>query len=140
MSAAARKRIRDAQRKRWAESKKESAPSSPVAPKTKRRLSKAGKAAIVAALKKRWAAKRVAPAVGKKAIAKKSAVKASRKATKNTVKKAAPKVAVKKLAPKKSTSAKTAKAPVKKVAKKSAPVTPQPTAAAEAASTPGVVV
>src|ERR1035437_8790974 len=32
MSAAARKRIGDAQRKRWAESKKESAPSSPVAP------------------------------------------------------------------------------------------------------------
>src|SRR5450759_1396639 len=41
MSAAARKRIGDAQRKRWAESKKESAPSSPVAPeapKAKRKL------------------------------------------------------------------------------------------------------
>ena len=63
MSAAARKRIGDAQRKRWAESKKESAPSSPVAPeapKPKRKLSAAGKAAIVAALKKRWAAKRAA--------------------------------------------------------------------------------
>ena len=63
MSAAARKRIGDAQRKRWAESKKESVPSSPVAPeapKPKRRLSAAGKAAIVAALKKRWAAKRAA--------------------------------------------------------------------------------
>jgi len=60
MSAAARKRIGDAQRKRWAESKKESVPSSPVAPeapKPKRKLSAAGKAAIVAALKKRWAAK-----------------------------------------------------------------------------------
>ena len=56
-SAAARKRIGDAQRKRWAESKK---PSSPAAPKPKRRLSAAGKAAIVAALKKRWAAKRAA--------------------------------------------------------------------------------
>src|ERR1039457_5982396 len=60
MSAAARKRIGDAQRKRWAESKKESAPSSPVAPTPKRRLSAAGRAAIVAALKKRWAAKRAA--------------------------------------------------------------------------------
>src|ERR1035437_8034641 len=60
MSAAARKRIGDAQRKRWAESKKESAPSSPVAPeapKPKRKLSAAGKAAIVAALKKRWKAR-----------------------------------------------------------------------------------
>ena len=93
MSAAARKRIRDAQRKRWAESKKESAPSSPLAPRPKRRLSAAGRAAIVAALKKRWAAKRAAakkaakaqqaPATkqaAKKAAAKKAPAKASRKA------------------------------------------------------------
>src|ERR1017187_6237408 len=60
MSAAARKRIGDAQRKRWAESKKTSSPIAPEAPKPKRRLSAAGKAAIVAALKKRWAAKRAA--------------------------------------------------------------------------------
>ena len=63
MSAAGRARIAEAQRKRWAEAKKESAPSSPVAPevpKPKRKLSAAGKAAIVAALKKRWAAKRAA--------------------------------------------------------------------------------
>ena len=49
MSAAARKRMGDAQRKRWAASKKESGPSSPVAPevpKPKRKLSAAGKAAI----------------------------------------------------------------------------------------------
>jgi hypothetical protein len=87
MSAAARERMSDAQRKRWAESKKESAPSSPVAPKTKRRLSKAGKAAIVAALKKRWAAKKAAgvktaPVVAKKTVAKKAPVKAARKAAK----------------------------------------------------------
>ena len=90
MSAAARKRIGDAQRKRWAESKKESAPSSPVAPKTKRRLSAAGKAAIVAALKKRWAAKRAATKKAAKAqqapaakkTVKKAPVKASRKAAK----------------------------------------------------------
>jgi hypothetical protein len=77
----------DAQRKRWAESKKESEPAaSEEAPKTKRRLSKAGKAAIVAALKKRWAAKKAAgvktaPVVAKKTV-KKAPVKASRKAAK----------------------------------------------------------
>jgi hypothetical protein len=86
MSAAARKRIGDAQRKRWAESKKTSSPVAPEAPKPKRRLSAAGRAAIVAALKKRWAAKRAAakaaPAVAKKSTAKKAPVKASRKAAK----------------------------------------------------------
>src|SRR5580693_5355694 len=57
MSAAARKRIGDAQRKRWAESKKAIEPSVPeVAPQPKRKLSEAGRAAIVAATKKRWAA------------------------------------------------------------------------------------
>ena len=90
MSAAARKRIGDAQRKRWAESKRESAPSSPVAPKTKRRLSKAGKAAIVAALKKRWAAKRVA-AKAQQSPAKKAAKKAPAKASRKAAKKVAAK-------------------------------------------------
>src|ERR1019366_3295698 len=78
MSAAARKRIGDAQRKRWAESKKESEPSSPVAPeaaKPKRKLSAAGKKAIADATKRRWAAFHAAnqakkPAL-KKGIAKK---------------------------------------------------------------------
>src|ERR1039458_3462221 len=78
MSAAARKRIGDAQRKRWAESKKESAPPSPVAPKTKRRLSAAGKAAIVAALKKRW---EIGRAAAKKA-AKAQQAPAAKQATK----------------------------------------------------------
>src|ERR1035437_3191594 len=85
MSAAARKRIGDAQRKRWAESKGTSLPVAPEVPKPKRRLSAAGKAAIVAALKKRWAAKKAAkaqqPPAAKKA-AKKAPVKASRKAVK----------------------------------------------------------
>jgi hypothetical protein len=93
MSAAARKRIGDFQRKRWAESKKESEPSSPVAPKApklKRRLSAAGKKAIGDATRKRWARVRAeaakaagaqqAPAA-KKAV-KKAPVKASRKAAK----------------------------------------------------------
>ena len=61
-SAAARQRMKEAQRLRWAKARGEAAP----APKTtdgtkpKRRLSKAGRANIVAALKKRWAAKKAA--------------------------------------------------------------------------------
>jgi hypothetical protein len=70
MSAAARKRIGDAQRKRWATSKVEPESASKSTTKPKRRLSAAGWAAIVAALKKRWAAKRAA---AKKAPAKKAA-------------------------------------------------------------------
>jgi hypothetical protein len=60
MSAAARKRMGDSQRKRWAESKGQSADSQATseAPKPKRKLSRAGRAAIVAATKKRWALKR----------------------------------------------------------------------------------
>ena len=57
MSAAARKRIGDAQRKRWAESKGK---SETLAAKPKRKLSAAGRAAMVAALKKRWAVKKAA--------------------------------------------------------------------------------
>ncbi len=59
MSAAGRARIAEAQRKRWAASRKASEPSAPkVAPKPKRKLSGAGRRAIIAAAKKRWAAKR----------------------------------------------------------------------------------
>src|ERR1035437_8059168 len=84
MSAAGRARIAEAQRKRWAASKKQSEPAAPEeAPKPKRRLSAAGKAAIVAALKKRWAAKAAAEqAPAAKKAARKAPVKASRKATK----------------------------------------------------------
>jgi hypothetical protein len=57
MSAAARKRISDAQRKRWAESKGTSQPAAASkAPKRKRKLSAAGRRAIAEATKKRWAA------------------------------------------------------------------------------------
>jgi hypothetical protein len=78
MSAAARKRIGDAQRKRWAESKKESVPSSPVAPeapKPKRKLSAAGKKAIVEATKRRWAAFHAANQAKKPALKKEIAKK-----------------------------------------------------------------
>jgi leucyl aminopeptidase (aminopeptidase T) len=73
-SAAAIKRMREAQQRRWAKVRGENAPAAavakPVATKPKRKLSKAGRAAIVAALKKRWAAKKAA---AKKAAAKKTA-------------------------------------------------------------------
>lgn len=53
ISAAGRIRIADAQRKRWAESKKATKPSTPeAAPKPKRKLSGAGRSAIVAATKR----------------------------------------------------------------------------------------
>jgi hypothetical protein len=57
MSAAGRKAIAEAQRKRWAAAKGESA-APKVIKKQKRKLSAAGKANIIAALKKRWAAKK----------------------------------------------------------------------------------
>jgi len=59
MSAAGRRAIAEAQRRRWAE-QKAAAGVTPVtkAKKPKRKLSPAGRAAIVAALKKRWAATR----------------------------------------------------------------------------------
>jgi hypothetical protein len=95
-SAAARQRMKEAQQRRWAKIKGESEPpSEPVtlqAAKPKRKLSKAGRAAIVAALKKRWAAKKAAavktaPTVAKKAVVKKAAVKKA--AAKKPQKKAA---------------------------------------------------
>jgi hypothetical protein len=83
-SAAARQRMKEAQQRRWAKIKGESEPPSEQvtlqAVKPKRKLSKAGRAAIVAALKKRWAAKKAAavktaPSAAKKAVFKKAAVK-----------------------------------------------------------------
>lgn len=59
ISAAGRRKIAAAQRRRWAE-QRPAVGGAPVAKakKPKQRLSPAGRAAIVAALKKRWAAKR----------------------------------------------------------------------------------
>jgi len=59
MSAAGRKAIAEAQRKRWAALKDGAVPQN-APKKAKRKLSAAGRAAIVAALKKRWAAKKAA--------------------------------------------------------------------------------
>ena len=102
-SAAARKRMKEAQQRRWAKIRGESespVPATAESSKPKRKLSKAGRAAIVAALKKRWAAVKTAPVAAKKTAVKKAAVK-------KVAKKAAPakKSAVKKAAPKKTAPA-----------------------------------
>lgn len=73
------RRMREAQQRRWAKVRGESeAPAlvpvtAPASAKAKSKLSAAGRAAIVAALKKRWAEKKRA---AKKAIVKTAAVKA----------------------------------------------------------------
>jgi hypothetical protein len=90
MSAAARKLISDAQRKRWAESRGKSAsPPESITPKPKRKISAAGRKAIVAALKKRWAEKKAAAAKSEPATSKK--VAANRNALKKVVAKKAAK-------------------------------------------------
>lgn len=59
ISAAARARIAEAQRKRWAAYRKAAEPSATEeSPKPKRKLSAVGRKAIIAATKKRWAMKR----------------------------------------------------------------------------------
>src|SRR5450755_3582604 len=62
-SAAVRRKMALAQKQRWAKIKGESEPPTPAPaepPKPKRKLSAAGKAAIIAATKKMWARKRAA--------------------------------------------------------------------------------
>jgi len=77
ISAAGRRAIAEAQRRRWAEQRgsAETAPSK--ARKPKRKLSPEGRAAIVAALKKRWAAKKSASEPASKAAAKSTRAKAA---------------------------------------------------------------
>ncbi len=100
-SAAARKRMKDAQQRRWARIRGEGeppAPATPEAPKKKRRISEEGMKRIIAATKRRWrlakAAKAKTPAAKKTAI-KESAVKApTAKAAKRAPKKTVAKKAV----------------------------------------------
>ena len=77
ISAAGRKRIAEAQRKRWAATKQQSAPSlrivTPEAPQRKRRLSAAGRKRIIEATKRRWALKRAELEKAQRASAKKGA-------------------------------------------------------------------
>ena len=91
LSAAARMRIADAQRKRWAATRKESEPAADVeAAKPKRRkLSAAGRRNIVAATKKRWAAVRAAKAEEAAATSKTAAKKTAKRAPVTVKKKAA---------------------------------------------------
>jgi hypothetical protein len=98
MSAAGRKAIAEAQRKRWAASKKSPGPPSPVAPevpKPKRKLSAAGKKAIADATKRRWARVRAEAATAANAqqppAAKKAAKKAPVKPSRKAATKGAPK-------------------------------------------------
>src|SRR6185503_7965457 len=78
LSAEARRRMRDAQRARWARVRGESAGSAKAKPSTrpKRRLSEAGRQAIIAATKRRW---RLQKAGGKKAQAATAGKAASKK-------------------------------------------------------------
>jgi hypothetical protein len=60
VSAAGRKKMALAQKKRWAAKKATAKSSTPVAKKAKGGITDAGRAALAAAMKKRWAAKRAA--------------------------------------------------------------------------------
>ena len=91
-SAAARKRMREAQQRRWAEIRGESEPPLPAAPKLtkpKRQISKEGLARIVAATKKRWALQREEAAKAQRA-AKRAAPTRKKAAVKKAAKKTAP--------------------------------------------------
>jgi hypothetical protein len=80
-SAAARRRMKEAQQLRWAKIRGESEPSAPAKPDTakpKRKMSAAGRKAISEATKKRWAAFHAAkkkPVVAKKTKVKKAVAK-----------------------------------------------------------------
>jgi hypothetical protein len=76
LSASTRRRMKEAQQRRWAASKGESeAPpqATTEVPKPKRKLSEAGRKAISVATKKRWAAVRAKREKPKPAAAKKTA-------------------------------------------------------------------
>jgi hypothetical protein len=90
-SASARRRMKEAQQRRWAKIRGESERPAPATSKPKRRLSKARKAALVANLAKARAAraaKRAEAAKAEQAANKKAAAKKT--ATKKTAKKIAP--------------------------------------------------
>ena len=99
LSAAALKRIVEAQKKRWAEFHRKKAAAAAKAPRLKRRMSAAARKRIVEANRKRWAEYRrkqaeaaksaVKPAVMKKAAQKKAAKKTAAKGRKKAEVKAA---------------------------------------------------
>src|ERR1022692_1304236 len=114
-SASARRRMKEAQQRRWAKIRGESERPAPATSKPKRRLSKARKAALVANLEKARAAR---------AAKRAEAAKAEQAATKKT---ATGKAAVKAAPVKAAKRAPVKKAAVKKAAKKSAPAPTQAT-------------
>jgi hypothetical protein len=67
MSPETLRRMREGQQRRWAKVKGESPEAEAKTAKPKRKLSAAGRVAIVAALKKRWAAKKAGETPAKKA-------------------------------------------------------------------------
>jgi hypothetical protein len=83
-SAAVRRKMALAQRARYARLKQDSEPAPAAKPK-KRKLSAAGKAAIVAALKKRWADVKAAKQAEKPAAMKKTGRKGPKKAAKKVI-------------------------------------------------------
>lgn len=66
ISAAGKRAIAEAQRKRWAATKKQSGPATTKAAPAKRKLSAAGRKKIAEATKKRWAAFRAQKATAGK--------------------------------------------------------------------------
>ena len=113
-SAAARKRMKEAQQRRWAKTRGDSIPPGPATtpepPKSKRRISEEGMKRIVAATKKRW---RLAKAAKAQTTTAKKAAPARTKATGKAVpaKPAKKSGRVKKAAAKKAMAKKTATAP-----------------------------
>ena len=102
-SATTRRRMKEAQRLRWAKIRGESEPPAPTTSKPKRKLSKARKAALVANLAKARAAR---------AAKRAEAAKAERAATKKTAtRKTAAKKAAKKAVPVKKAAKTTVPAP-----------------------------
>jgi hypothetical protein len=100
-SAAARRRMKEAQQLRWAKIRGEAEPSAPATlepPRAKRKLSAAGMAAIIAATKRRWAKVRAEKAKAKPVVAKKTAVKKA-VAKKAALKRPQKKTATKRTAP-----------------------------------------
>jgi hypothetical protein len=100
VSTAARRRMAEGQRKRWAaikaESKKPESAARPEPAKPKRKMSAAGRRAISEATKRRWALKRAEaakaqPAGAKKAAQRTAAKKTAKKASARPAKKAAAK-------------------------------------------------
>jgi hypothetical protein len=121
MSAAGKKAIAEAQRKRWAASKVQAEAATPGPAKPKRKLSAAAKANLVANLKRARAAK-----AAKAKAAAKTAAPARKKTTgKKAAVKPAPAKATKKAAATKKTVAKAKKTVVKKTAPVPTQVVPQ---------------